>query len=83
MSLPQITIDDRPLLHKIARYNPNLIPVFISVTSENFVNVLTTPSDFAQLFILPYYFPNPTHAIIKDETYCCRVIRCYFSRKQD
>ena len=66
-NLPQITIDDRPRLHKRARNTPDLLPVAISFTSENSASTLTTPSNSKQLFILPSVDTNPPHAIMRDE----------------
>ena len=63
MHLPSITIVDRPPLHKIARYSPNLLPATISVASENSVSTLTTPSDFPDIF--PTDVPKTLHVLKK------------------
>ena len=83
LNLPQITIDDRPCLHKRERYTPDLIPVAISVTSENSVSTLTTPYDSERLFILTSDDPKPLNVILKYEIYRDRVIRYYCCRKHD
>ena len=44
LNLHPITIDDRPRLHKISLYTPDLLPTVIYVASENSVSTLTTPS---------------------------------------
>ena len=61
--LPPITIDDRPLLHKISQYTPDLLPSVISVASENSVGTLTTPSDSPDL--LPSDDHNTLHVMKK------------------
>ena len=43
-----------------------MLPVAISVASENCVGTLTTLFDSSQLFILPSDDHNYTHVIIKD-----------------
>ena len=65
MNLPPINIDDIPHKHKIALYTPYLLPDAISVASEHFVSTLTAPSYFLDL--LPADYPNPLHAMNKDE----------------
>ena len=50
--LPPITIYDIPCPHKIAQYNPDLIPAAISVASENSVSTLTTPSNSPNISFL-------------------------------
>ena len=83
LSLPTITIDDRPLHHKIARYTPDLLPVAISVASKNYVSTLTNPSDLSQIFLLTSGDTNPPHEIIKDEPFHVRVKIGYCCRKHD
>ena len=53
LNLPPITIDDRPHLHKISRYTPDLLPSDIYVASKNSVSTLTTSSYLPRLFLLP------------------------------
>ena len=59
LNLPPITIDDRPRLHKISRYTPDLLPSAISVASENCDSNFTTPSNYPLLLILRSDCPNP------------------------
>ena len=79
MHLPPITIDDRPPPPKRARYAPNLLPVTISVASENSVSTLTTPSDSPD--ILPTDGQKNFHVLKKDLPVNGRVHRGYFCRK--
>ena len=79
MLLPTITIDDRPPLHKRARYAPNLFQAAIYVASENSVSTLTTPSDLPD--ILPTDGPNTLHVLKKDVHMKGRVHRGYCCRK--
>ena len=67
LNLPPITIDDRPRLHKISRHTLDLLPVDISVASENSLSTFTTLSDSIRLFLLPLNYNNPLRAIMKDE----------------
>ena len=83
LNLPPIASYDRPCPHKRARYTPDLIPAAISVASENTVITLTTPSDLPRLLLLPSDDPNPTHARMKDESYCIRAKIGYCCREHD
>ena len=69
INIPPITIDDRSRPHKGARYTPDLLPVSMSVASENYVSTFTTPYYLAQIFLLPSDGYNPPHVIIKDEPF--------------
>ena len=79
MHLPPITVDDRPPPHKRARYTPDLFPAAIYVASENYVSILTTPSDLPD--ILPTDGSNTLHVMKKyvpltcifHRGYCCRI----------
>ena len=64
MHLLPITIDDRPPLHKRARYTSYLIPSAISFASEISVSTLTTTSN--QPDTLPTCDPNTIHVMNKD-----------------
>ena len=86
MHLPPITIDDRPPLHKRARYASYLLPDDISVYSENSGSTLTTPSYLPD--ILPTDGQKNVHDMKKGQPvngrvhrgYCCRIhgqIQCY------
>ena len=86
LHLPPITIDNRPRLHKRARYTPDLLPYAISVASEDYVSTLTTPSDSPDL--LPSDDLNTLYVMKKyvplkggvNRGYYCREngrIRCY------
>ena len=66
MNLPPIIIDDRPCLHKRARYTPDMPPVAVYVTYENSVITLTTHSDLAETFLLYSDYPNYLREIMKD-----------------
>ena len=77
--LPPITIDDRTHPHKRARYTPDLLPAAISVSSENSVSTLTTPSDSPDL--LPFDDPNTLHVMKKVDSFQGRVQRGYFCKK--
>ena len=83
LNLPPISIDDRPHLHKRARYTPYLIPVAIYVASENYVSTFTNPYNFPQLILLPSDDYNPTHERKKYEPYRDRLKRGYCCRKHD
>ena len=61
LNLTPITICDRPLLHKIAWYIPDLLPVAIYIDSENSASTLTNPYDLARLFLLPSDDPKSLH----------------------
>ena len=60
-----------------------MIPVAISVASENYVGTLTTHSYFSRLSLLPSDYPNYPHAIIKYEPYYGSVRKVYFFGKHD
>ena len=60
-------------MYKRAHHTLDIISVAISVASVNYVDTFTTPYDLAQLSILTYGYPNPTHSIIKDQPYRIRV----------
>ena len=60
-----------------------MLPVSISVASENSVITLTPASDLAQLFLINYGNPNPPYAIIKDEPYHVSIRRSYYCREND
>ena len=64
-NLPPITIGDRSLLDKRARYTPDMLPDSIYVASENSVITFDTPSDSPQLLLLNYDYPNPLHPMKK------------------
>ena len=64
MNLLSVAFDDRPRLHKITRYTPDLLPAAISVASEKYFSTLTTPSDYPDL--LPSDDPNILHVMKKD-----------------
>ena len=83
LNLPPITIDDRPHPHKRSRYTPDMLPVAISVASENSVSTLNTPSDSEQLFLLPTDNYNPLCEITKYEPYRGSVRRGYCCKKHD
>ena len=53
-NIPPITIDDIPLPNKRSQYTPDTLPAAISVTSVNYVSMLTTPSDSTQVVVLNY-----------------------------
>ena len=79
MHLPPITIDDRPLPHKIALYAPDLLPDAIYVASEKSVSTLTTPYDSP--YILPTDDTNTLHVLKKDLPLKGRVHRGYCCMK--
>ena len=81
LNINPITIDDRPCLHKISCYTPDLLPSAISVASGNSVSNLTAPPDSPHLLLLTSDDPNPPHVIKKNETYRSRVKRGYYFRK--
>ena len=58
-----------------------MLPDGIYVSYANYVSTLTTPSDSPQHLVLTYDDPNHSHAINKDEPFCGRVKRVYYSRK--
>ena len=60
--LPSPLMIDPPL-HKRARYAPDLLPAAISVSSENSLSTLTTPSYFPD--IVPTDDPNTLHVLNK------------------
>ena len=82
-NIPLIISDDRPILHKRARYSPDLLPYTISVAFENFSSTLNTTSDSRKLFLLPYDDPNHLHYMNKYELYHGRVKVGYCCRKHD
>ena len=77
LNLPPITIYDRPLMDKQARYIPDLLQSAISVASENSINTFTTPYDSPQLILLTSDDPNHHHAMKKYETYHVSMERGY------
>ena len=81
MNLPPITIDCRPRPHKRSRYIPDLLPVSISVASENTFSTLATPSDFPD--ILPSDDPNTLRVMSKYSPFLDRAKIGYCFRKQD
>ena len=83
MNLSPITIYDRPIPHKRARYTPDLLPATIYVVSRKYVITLTTPSYSPQLLLLSSGDPNHHCVMNKDEAYRGRVKRGYWSRKHD
>ena len=60
-----------------------MLPVAISVASENSVSNFTTPFDSARLFLLPSDDHNTLRAIMKDEPYWGRFRRGHCCRKHD
>ena len=70
-------------MDKIPCYTPNLLRSPISVSSENSVSYLTTPSDPPQLFVLTYDGSNYFRFIEKYESYLVRLKIGYYSRKRD
>ena len=74
-NIPPIKIYDRPQSNKIEFYTPDMLPVAISVASENSVSTLATPSGLSRLFLLTFDDTNPPHAIIKYDPYYIRAIR--------
>ena len=82
-NLPPVPIDDGSFPDKRARYTPDLLPAAIFVTFENSVSTLTTPSDSIQFLVLAYDYPNPHHAMNKDDPYRVREKRGYCFRKCD
>ena len=79
MHIPPVTIEYRPPPHKRAQYAPDLLTVVISVSSENSIITLNTPSDYPGL--LPTDDPNALHVIKKDVPLKGRFNRGYCSMK--
>ena len=66
LNLPPVPIDDSPCTNKRARHTSDLLPAAISVTSENSVGMLITPSDSPQLLVPNYDDPDIQHTIMSD-----------------
>ena len=77
MHLPPITIDDKPRLHKISRHTLDLLPVDISVASENSLSTFTTYFDSPKVIVLTYNDTNPRYVINKDKPYHVMLRRGY------
>ena len=69
-NLPLIARHYRPCLDKRYQYTPDMIPASISVTSENSISSLDTPSDYPQVLVLDSDDPNPHHSINKYNPVC-------------
>ena len=67
---PPIRIWDSTHQNKISRYNFNLLPDAISVTSRNSVSMLTTPYDYPNVLVLNSNNSDTKHTIMSD-------ISCY------
>ena len=72
MNISPIRIYDKPLPHKRSHYTPYLLPVAISIVSEDYVITFTSPYYFPRLLLLPSGDTNPPHAMKKGGLFLCR-----------
>ena len=83
LNTPPMHIDDIPCPKQISRYTSDLLTSDIYVTSLKPINTLTTHSYFPQGIFLDYYDTNTYRTIIRDNTFCGRCKRGYWSGLYD
>ena len=75
LNIPQIPIDDSPLLNNTARYIFDPLTAAVSVASGYSVSKFTSPFDSQLLLEKHYGCPKTLHTIMSDNPFRVRITR--------